>query len=88
MILVKTASVLWGNSVLKSFDALLAKISSNITYKYKVKMHNAPIFHSTELLPLDLVKKAAERSSKVPRDGGIRKATFFERRLPQPSGHR
>ena len=44
MMMAKTASVLWANSVLKKRDAVLAKISRIVTYEYKMKMRNAPVF--------------------------------------------
>ena len=59
MMVAKITLVLWPSSVLKRHDAVLVKISSNVTCNYKMEMCDAPIFHSTELCSLDLILKAA-----------------------------
>ena len=47
---------------------MLVKVSPNITYEHKMELRIAPIFHSLELLPLDAIFLAVEKSSCVLRD--------------------
>ena len=60
MIMARIASMLRANLVLKCRDAVLAKIKTSITFEGKIELRNVPIFCLTELLPSEMVSKAAE----------------------------
>ena len=62
---------------------MLSKIFSNITYEYKIEMHNVTIFLLAELLT-DLSLKSVEKSNLVLWDETVRKAVSFKRKPPQP----
>ena len=63
---------------------MLSRISSNITRECKMEMHNADIFQSMKLLPMDFILIAEGRLSQVLRDEAIMKVVS-KRRPPQPS---
>ena len=76
--------MLWANSVFEWQDALLNKIVTNISYESLIKLHNASIYHPTELFPSAVVYRTAESSNRVFHDGAICKAVTFERKPSQP----
>ena len=63
--MARTTSVSWAKSVLKHCDAVLSKISVNITYNCKTEICNALIYLSMKLLPSDLVMRAAKKLNWV-----------------------
>ena len=55
---------------------ILTKVKANMMYETRMKLRNALVFGSTELLPLEMVEKAAEK--------GHPKGCFFQRELSHP----
>ena len=51
------------NSFLMLRDEVLTKVKVNITYEAKMELSIVPVFCSNELLPLELISKAADHSS-------------------------
>ena len=63
MMIAKTASVLWVNSLLRQYDAVCFKIKTNISFDLIMELHKALVSGSMELFPSDTVARAVKKSS-------------------------
>ena len=59
LLVVKMASTLWANLVLKRHDTVLAKVKDSISFKSFMDLRNARLSNSTKIFPEDILEKAA-----------------------------
>ena len=74
LLVVKTASTLWANFILKRRGGVLAKLKDSISFESFKDLRNARPSNSNKLFLADILKKPVERFLKVLYDEAIRKA--------------
>ena len=84
LLVVKTASTLWANVILKRRDAVLAKVKDAMSFESYNDLRNSKILSGEELFPADVLEKAIEKSLTVLHDEATRKV--FTRDKPSTCG--
>ena len=79
----KIASVLWMNSILKRWDAVLSCLSLDLIFEQWIELRNAPVYPAKDLLPSSLILLVAKKSSQVLRDDVIRNVVTCEAQPPR-----
>ena len=74
LFVVKMASTLWANFILKKRDTVLAKVKDSISFESFMDIRNAKLSNSTKLLNADNLEKAVEKSLEVLHDEAVHKA--------------
>ena len=62
LLVAKTASTIWANTLLKHCDAVHGKVKDNISFESFMELHNAPLPDSAELFQH---KRGQQRNSVV-----------------------
>ena len=84
LLVAKTASTIWANSLLRWHDAVLSKTQDNISFESFMELCDAPLSDLTELFPWDASEKAAQKSSCVLHDKAFQKAVFMVKGQRKP----
>ena len=74
ILLPKTDSTLWASRLLNGHNAVLVKVKYSISFESFMDLDNDRLSNSTELLPVGVLEKAVEKSSRALQDEAICKA--------------
>ena len=83
----RTSSNIWAISLLMFCNAVLGKVKDNISFESFVELHNVLFSSSAELFPVGVLKRAAEKTSRVFHNEAIRKVVSMDKPWKKPLKH-